>query len=75
MLDELSTPTPMSSHLLASKVPGAMALLPNLAHVSGSATGTLAYDAEKGRETLLKNKTPLLHVRRPHSQGPILITV
>lgn len=72
LLKELSTPTPTSSHLLASEIPEAIALLPNLAHVSGFATGILAQDEEKA---LLENKTPLLHVCRPHSQGPIIITM
>lgn len=58
MLGKLSTPTPTSSHLLASEIPRAMDLLPNWAHVSGSAMGTLTCDEGKGREASLENKTP-----------------
>lgn len=48
------TPTPTSSPLLASEIPGDTALLPNLAQISGSAMGAVAHDQEKGREALLE---------------------
>lgn len=47
-------------------------MLPNLAQISGSAMGTVAHDEERGREAF---GSPILHVRRPHSLGPILISV
>lgn len=72
LLRELSTPTPTSSHLLASEIPEAIALLPNLAHVSGLPRASW----HKMRKKLCwRIKHPLLHMCRPHSQGPIIITM